>query len=327
MTTITAVIPTYNRAADLERCLRALKAQTLADTLFEVIVVDDGSSDSTPDLLARWTTAWNRLRYFRQANAGPATARNAGITNAIGSVVAFTDDDCVPPPDWLERIHERFSAGLRGCLNGADSCLLPSSTFVHSVIADGAVITSNIAVERAGVRRDRHFRRPVPCSLVREDADLYYRMRKASIPITYDPDLIVDHPPRYQAFWSSLRKSRFYQYYGLISMARKHPDMEPLTSCIGPAWLLGIKKLALRWGLLAVDHRAGFFPVSLLPGLLASPAVFCILDGFRLRRIKANLTRSGIQVRPKDQVLYILLNWTSNLAESYYLFKGALLYR
>jgi len=321
MTTITVVVPTYNRAADLERCLTALHGQTLAPELFEVIVVDDGSSDSTSALLVSWAAQWGRLRFYRQTNAGPATARNMGIVNARCSVVAFTDDDCVPPTDWVHRIHDRFSSGVEGCLHGAIHSTLPSTTFVHSVVADGAVITSNLAVERSVFDRigvfDTRFRAPW-C----EDADLYYRLRKAEIPITYDRDLIVNHPPRYQAFWNSLKKSRFFQYYGLI--AKKHPDMEPLRLHRDRV-VLGVKKLVVLGFTAVVVARLLSVPLAL--GLLISPSVFWILDGYRLRRIKAELSARGIHVLPKDQLLYVFLNWTSNIAESYYLLKGALIYR
>src|SRR5207244_963281 len=129
---------------------------------------------------------------------------NAGIAAATGPIVVFTDDDCEPHLDWLQRIHDRFSTGLRGCLHGAVHSPLPSGPFVHSVIAEGAVITSNLAIEKnvfgqIGVF-DTNFRAPW-C----EDADLYYRLRKAEIPIMYDADLVVDHPARYQGFWSFLK--------------------------------------------------------------------------------------------------------------------------
>jgi glycosyltransferase involved in cell wall biosynthesis len=318
--TITVVIPTYNRMQDLEQCLKALQAQSLADGLFDVVIVDDGSVDDTSSVLKRWAASWPRLRFIRQTNRGPATARNAGVAHATGSIIAFTDDDCQPAPDWLQRIHDRFSQGFHGCLHGTVRSSLPSSPFVHSVIGEGAVITSNLAIEQSVFenigRFDADFRAPW-C----EDADLYYRLRKASVPILYDPDLIVDHPPRYQTFSSFLKKSRFFQYYGLI--ARKHPDMEPLSSHRDRLILAG-KKIALIVVVAMVLSRIA--PVPFAAALLLAPMLFCLVDAYRLLRIKTSLSRNGIRVRPADQLLYVLLNWTSNIAEGYYLLKGAVVF-
>jgi len=317
---ITVVVPTYNRSEDLERCLKALRAQILSPSLFDVVIVDDGSSDSTPTVLKRWAAEWPRMRFIRQKNSGPATARNTGIGNAEGSIIAFTDDDCQPAADWLQRIHDCFAQGFHGCLHGAVRSSLPSSPFVHSVIAEGAVITSNLAVEGSVFENigtfDTDFRSPW-C----EDADLYYRLRKASVTIVYDPNLMVDHPPRYQPFASFLKKSRFFQYYGLI--ARKHPDMEPLSQHRDRLILAGKKLGIIMIAALAVSRVS---PVPFVAALLIAPFLFCLVDAWRLARIKTKLSQNGIQVQPKDQLLYVLLNWTSNIAEGYYLLKGAVVF-
>jgi glycosyltransferase involved in cell wall biosynthesis len=319
MTSVTVVVPAYNRSRDLERCLAALRAQTIAPELLEVIVVDDGSTDDTSAMLQRVAAGWPRLRFFRQTNAGPATARNTGIANAKHTIVAFTDDDCVPTPDWTSRIAQRFDAGLKGCLHGTVRSSLPSSTFVHSVVAEGAVITSNLAIERkvfdeVGVF-DEKFRAPW-C----EDADLFYRLKKAGVAITYDPTLVVDHPPRYQGFRSFFRKSRFFQYYGLI--ARKHPDMEPLSDHADRLVLAGKKLVVLA---VAAVWLSRVLPVPI--ALLISPAIFLVLDAYRLSRIKARMASAGIVVQPKDQVEFILLNWMMPIVESIFLLKGAIKYR
>lgn len=316
---VSVVVPTYNRAMDLDRCIRSLQQQTADPSLFDVIVVDDGSSDSTEEVLERWARQWVRFQYIRQENSGPAAARNAGVARARGDIVAFTDDDCVPDPDWVRRIVDHFKSGVHGCLHGPVNSSLPSSTFVHSVIADGAVITSNLAVDKQvfdaiGVF-DTGFRAPW-C----EDADFYYRLKKASITIAYDPQLIVDHPPRYQRFWSFLRKARFYQYYALI--ARKHPDMEPLSVHSGRL-LLALKKILVILGLIAVLMQ---FSVPFVAAVILAPAVFWLLDAYRLLKIKSTLSKHGIRVRISDQVLYVLLNWTANLVESYYLLKGGIIH-
>jgi glycosyltransferase involved in cell wall biosynthesis len=100
---ISAVVPTFNRIATLRQTLTALAAQDYPD--YEIIVVDDGSSDGTGDVVTREFPA---VRYVRQPNRGPAAARNVGIRAALGDIVAFTDDDCLPPVDWLSRLAGRL---------------------------------------------------------------------------------------------------------------------------------------------------------------------------------------------------------------------------
>jgi O-antigen biosynthesis protein len=92
---VSVVIATYNGSRTLEACLKAATALRYAD--YEVIVVDDGSRDATPEIAAKFSG----VRYIRQENRGLSAARNTGIAAATGEVVAFTDDDCRPDEDWL----------------------------------------------------------------------------------------------------------------------------------------------------------------------------------------------------------------------------------
>lgn len=103
------IIPTYNRAADLVRCLRSLSRQTDAD--FEVLVCDDGSTDDTARVVAGFEAALP-VRYLRQDNfGGPARPRNNGLRHACGEYVAFLDSDDWWHPEKLERSVARLAAG------------------------------------------------------------------------------------------------------------------------------------------------------------------------------------------------------------------------
>jgi glycosyltransferase involved in cell wall biosynthesis len=98
------VFATHNRAARLEALLDSLRSQTLGTANFEVVIVDDGSQDRTPEVLAAERARGDfDLRLIRHDRArGPAGARNAGWRAARGRLVAFTDDDCTVAPYWLE---------------------------------------------------------------------------------------------------------------------------------------------------------------------------------------------------------------------------------
>jgi glycosyltransferase involved in cell wall biosynthesis len=97
---LSIVTPTYNRQERLGRVLGALDVQTIPRETFEVVVVDDGSSDGTSDWLERQHYGFS-LKVLRQANSGPAKARNAGVLAAGGEMVLFLDDDVVPEPELV----------------------------------------------------------------------------------------------------------------------------------------------------------------------------------------------------------------------------------
>jgi len=111
---ISVVIPTYNRSKHLHLCLNALNTQTMNVDQYEVIVVDDGSSDDTP-LILQQTEANSRIHFhhYRQLNQGPAKARNLGIQKSNGDLIAFTDDDCIPSSNWLSDLFSAFPNDIR----------------------------------------------------------------------------------------------------------------------------------------------------------------------------------------------------------------------
>ncbi len=100
---VSVVVSTYQRAASLPELIAALERQTFPHSQFEVVVVDNGSTDDTPALLARLANASPLcLRTVRlDTNDGSSGGRNAGWRAASGSLIAFTDDDCLPDPEWL----------------------------------------------------------------------------------------------------------------------------------------------------------------------------------------------------------------------------------
>lgn len=106
---VTVIIPTFNRAADVQRALRHLFHQTVRD--LQVIVVDNSSTDGTAEQIHVLMGEWNgRLRYVRKAPKGPASARNVGLAVATTPFVLFHDSDIELPPDWVERALARMIA-------------------------------------------------------------------------------------------------------------------------------------------------------------------------------------------------------------------------
>lgn len=103
MAGISIVLPVYNAETFLDHCLEMLASQTYED--FEIIAVNDGSTDRSQEILDAWTARENRLRVIKQENQGPGSARNAGMDQAEGEYIIFLDPDDAFSPDFLFHMH------------------------------------------------------------------------------------------------------------------------------------------------------------------------------------------------------------------------------
>jgi glycosyltransferase involved in cell wall biosynthesis len=128
---LSVVVPAFNAERTIAATIRSVLGQTRAD--FELIVVDDGSSDRTPEIAGRFAED-PRVRLVRQQNAGPAAARNRGIDEAGGEYVSFLDHDDLWMPEYLERM----AAALDG---------VPEAGFAY---ADGWVVDDESGRVRRG---------------------------------------------------------------------------------------------------------------------------------------------------------------------------------
>jgi cellulose synthase/poly-beta-1,6-N-acetylglucosamine synthase-like glycosyltransferase len=216
---ISVVIPAFERVAALAECLQALASQTLPASRFEVIVCDDGSRVPVRHSLASVLRAIGdrlQVRVIRQRNAGPATARNRGAAAARGRYLAFTDDDCRPEPQWLERLLRHFAIEPAVLVGGGLRTTAASDRYARATqaIMDFAYAeqerrggmrlfgTSNIALSVAAFQRlggfSSAFKRAAG-----EDYDLCARWYKNGGKVSYLPDAIVthDHALTFRAYW------------------------------------------------------------------------------------------------------------------------------
>ena len=113
---ISVIIPTYNRAGQLKDCLDSLFNQTYKN--FEIIVIDDGSTDCTEDLVRDLQKEHKNLKYLKQKNKGPAGARNLGIKKARGKIIVFCDDDCTADKEWIKNIAEAYKNTCYNIIGG-----------------------------------------------------------------------------------------------------------------------------------------------------------------------------------------------------------------
>ena len=200
------VVPTFNRPDSLEQCLRAIAAQRLPRERFEVVVVDDGGARSPRPVVERFREHLD-IWLHEQANAGPATARNAGAAAARGDYVVFTDDDCLPAPGWLSAMAEmvvdhpgcavggRVSNALGdGVYSSASQHLIEFLYEYYNLPETGGrfFITSNLAFPTAEFRAIGGFDVTFPLAAA-EDRDICDRWREAGLTMVYCDDAVVDH--------------------------------------------------------------------------------------------------------------------------------------
>lgn len=108
---LSIVVCSHNRAATLEGALTSLLRQSLAVSDYEVVVVDNASTDGTADVISAFAREHPNVRRVWEPRPGKSRALNVGTRASRGTYIAFTDDDVAVPPDWAERIVTRFSRG------------------------------------------------------------------------------------------------------------------------------------------------------------------------------------------------------------------------
>lgn len=103
------IVPCYNRKDEIQELLSSLESQDLPKKQFEVILVDDGSTDGTEAWVKEFKDRSSvQINYVWKEHGGPGASRNIGMENAKGNVFIFIDSDCTAPPDWLAGIKEAF---------------------------------------------------------------------------------------------------------------------------------------------------------------------------------------------------------------------------
>ncbi len=203
---ISIIIPTYNRCESLKTTLDSVLAQETNNNFdYEVIVVDNNSTDKTKELLDSYKRSHKeRFRYIFEPEQGVSCARNRGIKEAKGEILAFTDDDCVVTNNWLSEIRNEFNnnalltllAGRTLRLNRESekfSLRTPKQRaefkFPYSPWEIGH--GNNLAVKKGKLKKigkfDNSFR------LSGEDTDLIYRLLKTGNKVFYSPNLLVYH--------------------------------------------------------------------------------------------------------------------------------------
>ncbi len=247
---VSVVIPTHDRCAVLAEVVRALEGQEGAPP-FEVVVVDDGSTDSTAEWCSRLATPL-AFKYIRQDNRGPAAARNRGVLEARAPRVAFLGDDTVPRAGWLAAhcaAHRRLGDDPNRAVLGYTGWhrrLKPTRflayinehglQFGYALIREPDEVpfnffyTSNLSLaKRLLLAEPFDLRFPYAAW---EDIEASYRMSKHGMRLAYAADAVVehDHPTDLARFAERQERAG----YSAVVFHRLHPEMGPFLG-LSPA--------------------------------------------------------------------------------------------
>lgn len=228
---LSVVVPTYNRARVLRVCLASLAAQTLPREEFEVLVVDDGSTDDTESVVRAFEGALV-VRYLRQpSNCGQAAARNRGIHEATGEVVVFVDSDVFPTPGFLaahqaihlgrQRVVGRgpllLTAHLDDPFRRPPLLLDPSPAFLDT--ANSSVSRKHLLAVGGFDEEFRHYGW--------EDVDLGLRLRRLGLRRVFHRGALAYHyqPPATPEAVPELLRKEAERARTAVQLLRKHPGL------------------------------------------------------------------------------------------------------
>lgn len=203
---VSIIIPTFNRQKTLIRTLDSLFAQTFPQENFEIIIVNDGSTDDTEKTILDIKRNHPNISYIRQSNKGIAAARNKGIISSKGEIIGFTDDDCIVDSFWIQNAVKSLN-NTTFC--GVQGKTLPESTIVrkkmlfhyaHSVKYTGkenykSYQTCNIFYRKKYLIEISCFDEQLKYA---SDDDIALRLMRKGYKIHFDENILVYHEVRYQ---------------------------------------------------------------------------------------------------------------------------------
>ncbi len=223
------IVPAYNAGNTIKGCLSAALNQSISRDDYEVIVVDDGSTDGTGDMVKRFP-----VKYICQPNRGPASARNHGAREAIGKIILFTDSDCVPAYKWVEEMTKPFEKpdviAVKGAYKTNQRSLIARLVqtefeerfeMLKRAESIDMVDTYSAAFRRDIFRQAGGFDESFPVAN-NEDTDLSYKLSSAGYKMVFNPEAIVYHL-RHPDTLLRYARQKFWRGYWRMVVYKRFP--------------------------------------------------------------------------------------------------------
>ena len=290
----TIIVPTLNRPEQLAGCLRALAGLNYPREGFELIVVDDGSRMPLEPVISQVSKQLT-VTLRRQANAGPAAARNNGAAKARGRFLAFTDDDCEPASGWLSVLAARLDAEPDRMVGGRIVNSLPGNPFssASQLIVDLVYAHYNVDAGRARFLASNNMAMGTdlfhsiggfsPSFRTSEDRDLCDRWVHAGYRLVYEPHALVYHRHSlgFRSFWDQ------HTAYGngAFRFNRSHALRRAPGSTLDPGFYMG-SLLRFPRALSGMENRRAWSMVPLMILWHIANTVGFVSEGFQFVRKK-----------------------------------------
>lgn len=272
---LSIIVPVYNGAATLAACLENLVNCRFPEDQYEIIVVDNNSTDTTPAIAAQF-----RVKYLLETQRGQSSARNFGARNAQGEILGFVDADCLVDAEWPQQVIQSFRSDACAAIVGARQPVyfnfagrlqsleyqyyweknLNQSRGLNKICGSNCAIRKSVFFQTGGFD---------PQLLVFEDIELGFRLAAHGWKIGYNPDLIVQHIYRDELWGRYLKMNQhgFHEYLA-FQKHRHNPQIRDWMPAFQRFYFQGLEKVHTRQ------------PLAAMAGLLYWNAKFfaCLLN-------------------------------------------------
>ena len=266
MPRVSVVVPVYNGERTIEACVDSILKLSFPQDDIELLLIDNASTDRTPTILNRYR---EHATILHEAKRGPSAARNRGLENATGEIVAFTDADCVVHSDWLSQIIAPLNDPAVGIVGGTILAVKPANAVeefgerIHDhqmaieYYSPPYAITMNWASRRSVLEKVGLFdERLLRC----EDCDLAFRVVAAGYRIVHEPAAVVYH--RNEQNLAGLIAEGYAHGYHSIPLLTKHEEfvrtfVANSPSRSNPPARNALPNEALYWRVFNVGKTAG----------------------------------------------------------------------
>lgn len=229
---ISIVIPAYNAEKTIASTLKALLNQTYPKNQYEIIVVNDGSTDNTKAVVKKF----KKVKLIEQSHKGPAAARNLGVKHSKGSIILFTDADCIPDKNWIKNMVEPFKknpeiVGVSGTYKTLNKNSLIArfvgyeieqrhermkrEKYIDFIGSYSAAYKKNIFLQFGGF--DESF--PTASG---EDTELSFKIAKHNLKMVFQPKAFVYH--KHPDTLLKFLRQKFFRGYWRIPLYEKHKE-------------------------------------------------------------------------------------------------------
>jgi cellulose synthase/poly-beta-1,6-N-acetylglucosamine synthase-like glycosyltransferase len=230
-TELSVIVPAYNAEKTIGKTIKSLLGQNYPRSKYEIIIVDDGSTDGTVDIVRKF----KGVKLILQKHAGPAVARNRGVRNSSGDILLFTDSDCIAGKNWIRNIVKPFEnediVGVSGTYRTANDKSIISRFVGYEIEARHNGMARQNSIDFVGTfsaayRKkafldfggfDENFQRASG-----EDTDLSFKISKSGGLIVFAPNAYVYH--HHPETLLSMLKKKFWMGYWRVPLYKKHSD-------------------------------------------------------------------------------------------------------